>query len=477
MATEKNDVITFPYKNHAARLERYRFNDDLFEGKHFEAFAQKVNSEHYTKQYARLKYVVNNFAGLISKVSADLLFGEMPRFILPEKESQAWLDALVFDNELHVQNYESSLGNSRRGDALYKLRIENGQLVIEDITPHIYFPHVDGDNVRNKKGIKHELAWIIEYGGQKWLRQEIHSAGLIENKLFLMEGNELKAPAEFAQIGMDLPDEEQTLIDRPLIIHVPNWKDGSRYFGYDDYSDLTSIFYAINNRVTKNENILDKHSDPILALPEGILDEEGKVKKEAFQMFEIPNDPTGKAAQKPEYITWNANLEAAFKQIDRLMDNMFALSETSPAAFGMDKQGAAESGRALKFKLMRTLAKVNRKRLYYDMAVKNLIYTSQLLAKEHKVEIMGLKAPKNATVPEIEWKDGIPQDSYEAAQEEQLRLEAGNTTVEDSIMRLDGVDRDTAKKKAAEIAAGSTVEVPSTVPTFGNEDDDDAGDE
>jgi hypothetical protein len=41
-------------------------------------------------------------------------------------------------------------------------------------------------------------------------------------------------------------------------------------------------------------------------------------------------------------------LEAAFKQIDLLMEQLYILSETSAAAFGQLKAGLAESGTALK---------------------------------------------------------------------------------------------------------------------------------
>jgi len=115
--------------------------------------------------------------------------------------------------------------------------------------------------------------------------------------------------------------------------------------------------YAVNNRMTKNENILDKHSDPILALPEGVLDEQGNIRKDKLQLFTIPDNEMGSKPAKPEYITWDASLDNSFKQIDKLIEFLYMTSETSPAVFGMDKQGAAESGRALKLRLMRTIAK------------------------------------------------------------------------------------------------------------------------
>lgn len=456
-ATQPEGRLVFPYPTEQARLQRYTFNDELFAGEHFAAFKIKVQNEHYNKNYAMLKYVAANFAGLISKLSADMLFGEPSKIKVPDGDQQ-FINALVDANKLHVQNYESALGNSRHGDALYKLRVgklnpgdTESTVIIEDITPKIYFPHLDPSNVRGEPECK-ELAWEIKIGTQKYLRQELHYPGKIENKLWLLKEGKIGAPADLALLGIkDLQPEEATGIQESLIVHVPNWKDGSTHFGFDDYADLVPLFYAINNRMTKTENILDKHSDPILALPEGVLDEQGNVKKEAFHMFEIPSNDIGSTA-KPEYIVWNASLESNFSHIEKLIDMLYMFSETTPDAFGMAKEGqGAASGRALKMKMLRTIAKINRKRLYYDAALKQVIYVAQLLAKQHKLKVDGVALTKAPVYPEIDWKDGIPVDSYEAVQEEQVRIESGTTSKKQAIMRLDDVDEDTAEKTLKEI--------------------------
>lgn len=472
------DVLKFPYESSKPRLERYHFNDELFQGAHFDAFKLRVNSEHYNKDYSKLKYVAGNFAGLISKVCADMLFSEPLKARMSDKPAQEWLDQLMWQNGLNTQFYESALANSRHGDAVFKLRtgyLNPGDsqmtVIIEDITPSIYFPQVNDGNVRAKPGVE-ELCWIVNISGKRYLRKEIHRPGEITNELFILEKETIKQ-----QVSIDLLNEPgltdgiSTGVDKSLLVHVPNWRDGSRFFGYDDYSDLTSLFFALNNRLSKNENILDKHSDPILALPEGVLDEKGEVKKEAFHMFEVPNEGGG-ALTKPEYIVWNANLEAAFKQIEGIVDFLYMFSETSPDAFGMNKNGAADSGRALKLRLMRTIAKVARKRLYYDRAIKDVLHTAMLLAQAQGLGVyddktasysMKLASPE---MPTLEWQDGLPIDTMEAAQEEQLRLESGNTSVVDSIMRLDHVDREEADEKAKAINDETSIPMPTSNPNI-----------
>jgi hypothetical protein len=443
--------VQFPYVNQQSRLNRYNQNDQLFEGAHFLAFANMARSTDFKNDYERLRYVIANFAGLISKVAADMLFGEELKIVMPDKNQQAFMDALIHDNSLHTLFYESALENSRRGDAVFKIRIQDNRLIWDTVNPSVYFPRLDPNNVTGEP-LAHELAWVTTLdNGRQYVRKEIHTKGLITNELWEYGNHEIGARAVWSQHFPNQPEVESTGIDRSLIIHVPNFRDRSRFFGFDDYTDLHPLMFALNNRLTKNENVLDKHSDPILAVPEGVLDENGKIKKEALQMFEMVPDPeTGADPVKPEYIVWNASLDNSFKQIDKLVDFLYMFSETSPDAFGMGKN-AVTSGRALKLLLMRTIAKVNRKRIYYNRAIKEAAFVSQLMAKKYGVSVMGVNMTGEAIIPELEWSDGLPTDSFEAAQEEQMRVASGNTSTVDSIMRLDKVDRDTAIKRAQEI--------------------------
>lgn len=442
--------VQFPYVIHQGRLNRYHQNDQLFEGQHYLAFANLAKSTDFKNDYERLRYVIANFAGLISKVVSDMLFAEPLKIMMPDKNQQPFMDGLVHDNGLNTLFYETALENSRRGDAVFKLRVQDSKLIWETVNPGIYFPRLNTDNVTGNPEA-HELAWVTRINGREYVRKEIHFPGRIENELWEYGNHEIGSRAVWQDKFPGSPEVVDTGIDRSLVIHIPNFRDRSRYFGFDDYSDLHALMFSLNNRLTKNENILDKHSDPILAVPEGVLDENGKIKRESLHMFEmVPDSETGENPPKPEYIVWNAQLDASFKQIEKLVEFLYMFSETSPDAFGMG-QGAGESGRALKLKLMRTIAKVNRKRIYFDRAIKEAAYVSQLLAKKYELSVMGMNMVGEAVIPEIEWADGLPTDSFEAAQEEQMRAAAGNTSVVDSIMRLDKVDRDTAIKRAQEI--------------------------
>jgi hypothetical protein len=439
----------FPYtEEDTKRLQLYTYFEQLFFGDHFEAFKMKVGSEDFNRAYSKLRYVMINFAGLVSKVAADMLFAEPPTIKFTGGD-QKFGEALIKENDLNTQFYESALQNSYFGDALFKCRVgkrhrndPESTVILEDTTPRIYFPKIDPFNIRAAPD-QQELAWVFRQNNKEYLRKEIHEPGKIINKVFLMKDGLIAEEQPLSILGIpDLLPEQDTGIDRSLIQHAPNWKVGSRWNGISDYYDLDSLFFAMNNRMTKVDNVLDQHTDPILMVPPGVLDENGKPHKKYGKMIEMGNEEDG----KPEYIIWDASLENAFKEIEKIVESFMMVAEISPDVFGMGKNGAAESGRALKFKLMRTIAKISRKKLYYDKAIKEALYVAQLLAKAHSLEVGGLTLKGEPVVPEIDWQDGLPIDESEQLENETVALDAGITTKVNSAMRVYKIDEEAAEE-------------------------------
>lgn len=463
-------AIKFPSDNEKQRITNYDHYDDLYFGRHFKAFSIKAK-DGFPKQYAKLRYVVANFPGLISRVIADMLFGSPLVVDVKDQNTQDWLNGLIDDNHLMAQLYESSLANSRRGDDIFKIRGENldkpgeSKIYIEQVNTDMYFPEFDRNSARMSVK-RHVIAWTWEDAAKVcYLQKEIHEPGKIINEIYTYnkESGEIIATLGkeelFALTG--LTPEVQTKVDKPLVFHIPNTRDGSGFFGTSDYNDLEELFFALNNRITKVDNILDKHSDPILAVPPGVLDEKGQVKKERFGMFEVDNDNAG--FNKPEYIVWNANLDSAFKEIEKVTEMLFMFSETSPSTMGLDKGGQAESGRALKFKMLRTIAKRDRKRTYYDIAIKEMLEVAQEFGKAWKVSIDDKKITK-VEKPTLKWSDGVITDLSEEIDNAVKRIDAGLSSKADEIAKIDDMKPEDAKKKVEEIESESKI----TIPPIGN---------
>jgi len=460
---QDDNPLVFPKQIDKARLERYKHYDDLYEGEHYEAFSVRAPGE-FSEQYKKLRYIVANFAGLMSRVVADMLFGEALTIDLEDDNAQKFVDGLVHQNDLINQLYESSIINSRRGFDVFKMRIgkrnplnpdAKPEIIIEQVGAQIYYPQFDNKAARNVT-TQDIIATTFAQNGKTYLHKETHQPGQIVHEVFEYD------PKQGKIISAEMPEDfgfmpvEKTLVNRSLVFAIPNYRDG-KFWGPSDYKDLESLFFALNNRLTKTDNILDKHSDPILAVPPGVIDEEGKVKKESLGMFEVDNENPG--FNKPEYIVWNANLDSAFTEIEKLVEMLFMFSEIAPATMGADKNGQAESGRALKFKLLATIRKRNRKISYYDLAIKEMLQTAQELAIKWNISIDGVK-PSKAERPKIQWGDGVINDETEQVDNATKRIDAGISSRADEIARLDDITPEEARKKVEEIDAESGPKLP-----------------
>ena len=459
---QNDNPLVFPKEVDLVRQQKYSHFDRIYFGEHFEAFSIKADKE-VRERYAKLRYVVSNFGGLMSRVVADMLFGEPVTIDVTDK-NQVFIDNLIEQNQLFSQLYETALVDSRRGDACLKLRIglrhpkdDENTIIIEEFPATNYFPVLEQNATRNTP-TQEVIAIQFKQNKRTYLHREIHEPGLIVNEVWGYDEKQRKLTSQEDPTKFGFDEQKETGVKRSLIFHVPNVRDGSGYFGTSDYVDLDSLFFALNNRMTSVDNILDKHSDPILAVPPGILDEKGRVKKESLSMVEVDNEQPG--FNKPEYIVWNANLESAFKQIDKLIEVLFMFSEIAPASLGREQGGGmAESGRALKFKLLATIRKRNRKLRYFDQAMKDLLQTAQELSLVHGVQILGAK-PVEAERPKIVWPDGVLNDPVEETEVSIQRIDAGIQSRADAIAHLDGMSPDEAREKVEQIDKENTNDLP-----------------
>lgn len=479
----------WPPEQDRERLARYARAELLFEGDHARAFEETGAKAKFGR---KLIYLTLNYAGLISKLAADLLVGETPVFRAPDGLAADSLKEIIgrpalkdgeedpgdCGNALPTTLYEAALSASFRGDALFRVRWgkrhpedEKEDAIIEELPASSYFVEHDPDNVRNI--LSECVAWVHRVPGRKkcYLRVEEHTSGRVRNFAFGLDerSGKVGTPVDLAEVYRGLDDdgtpveppeaEYATGVNRSLLVHVPNFRHGSRYWGLSDYYDLEPLFDALNNRVSKTDRILDKHANPKLVLPAGSTDGGGVVRLSEMDLYEVS---TAQESAAVKYVTWDGKLEAAIRHADSLIDQIFRLAEVSPAAFGLDKAGNIESGRAMRMRFIRTQAKMARKRQYFDVGTRRVLWLAQKLRQVHG----GGPAP---VAIEIHWMDGIPDDYNESVDVESVRIQAGLTSRESAIKRIDNVDDAQARaeiQRMQEEAQASPA--PATPPAGGN---------
>lgn len=433
-------------KDTQERLKLYEQNRLLFKGRHDEVYKDWIKLLREDKKAAL--QIILNWPKRLSTLWADLLLGEPPRIVV---DNEDFITELNKDNRLIKTAYEVALDVSRFGVGLFKARLKDGQAIIDGVYPGLWFPVVSRDNIREYQA--HVLGWTFTEGDGKYLRVEIHRPGQIEHRVYRMEGDYIREQVRLQDFYPDLPEIEDTGVDDFLIRQVNNLRTTEELTGLDDYSDLDSIIQELETRVAQISRILDKHAAPNMYGPPGALELNPKTGQYEFRKTEEGDYfPVEEGEQPPGYVTWEGQLEAAFKEFELLMDQFYTLSETSAAAFGQLKQGLAESGSALRRLMMAPLAKVNRIRLYFEPELKGIIRTA---AQLQGIELDNI---------EIHWRDGLPEDEQEKTQIETQRYAAGLSSLESSLRRLDGLEGDALQAEIQRIQSGQQAVNEPVVP-------------
>lgn len=457
----------FPPEGHKERVERYLHNKHVYKGNHDLVFNQNTLSE----SEKHLIYISLNIAGVIAKKSSDLLFGEAPTYSAGKDDNsneQKAIERLVSQNNLNATNSKSSLGNAYRGDSFYKIRWgqEYGGLLSEANDPYrvfiesqkaeYVFPEtLAGDNT---KIFAYHIAVptvVANTGDEKWLLNvESHYSGRIEysqHELTPFMVSSYENRVNEWKIGKEITSQRRTVetgVPLPLVVHIPNYATDDDWEGIDDLTELLPIIAEINNRLSQIAIILDMHSTPTLIVPEGTLEENenGELifRVGTAKVFEIPEGKT----IKPEYVTWDGKLDSAFRQLEFLVEHLLSIAELPPVALGMTDTGTSgSSGLGLKYRMSSLLSKINRKRQYYDMGLKQALLIAQMLehAKSDKVDY-------EITLPKIHFKDGLPDDVKEQSIVAQIRT-GGKATQSQlgAIMDVHGITEEQARIELARI--------------------------
>jgi hypothetical protein len=283
------------------------------------------------------------------------------------------------------------------------------------------------------------IAWVnesyVDHILSKVLMITIHTRDFVETRKYLIKKNKIASSA-YEVLSVPNPTGEF------LVIPISNLQTTSdTLYGEDDYSPLDSLIKRMEVTLTRIGRILDVHSDPILAIPEGVGRKDpttGEMAYDSHKRVMELNDAT----MKPSYIEWGGQLTAAFQYLDWLLNKLYFLSETCPQAFGQDMGGSgALSGIALRLMMLAPLKRVERFKLSLDPAAKQVI----------KVLGLCLPTPLDLTQIKINWKDGLPEDKKEEMDIEVAAASNGLTSRAAAMKRLYGYNDAQVKAEFGQI--------------------------
>lgn len=429
----------FPPRVEEQRIQRYIQNAMLFDGEHFAGSMRRhrcgVNSEAigvYEECIRRISTVVGNFEDIISAPvllnynrfislkMADLVAGEHPTITGKddaENRKIKWIrDHTNFDAKL----FSSVIDISRYGDVpirFYKDADGYFTFTIWDATGWYPIVSQDGTNTITH----HCLCWVHNANESSnadeqpdwYLHVQIHDVnnpGQYEYRVY-HNGGRLEVVGKLESSTTVL-----TGLDTCAVLPIRAFEVSGTVYGYDDYMPIDSLLAEIMTRVSQISVILDKHADPSLAGPSTMLKRNpvtGSLYLEMGKFF-IVNE----GDQMPQYLTWDGQLNAAFQQLEFLINQLYILSEMGAALTGGVGEGAnAVSGTAMRFKMVNPLAKARR-------------VSNALIAPVRKIfSVIGSSLPEidadteepgsgdDTALPyghiSVQWEDGLPNDPRE----------------------------------------------------------------
>lgn len=472
----------FPPQSHLGRIKLCKENKILFKGLHEHAFHNK----NYPYRINTALYVSVNLAGLICKKSSDFLFGETINITAglgDNSPEQKALDRIKSDNNLGILLYESALSNAYCGDAFIKVRygqefggdlpkeLDRFRVIIENVSAEYVFPETSVWD-KNRITVFHIAVPYYDVNLKKWfLSVESHKAGEIHyHKYFITPiYYNVNGECERWDIKGFVEGSYQVVktgVNMPLIVHIPNLATADDWQGIDDLTELHPIFDEINNRLSQIASILDKHADPAFVVPTGTIngvDDEGRPE------FSVATDKVFESLSKddmiPQYITWDGQLEGAFKELDHLVEMALMTAEIPGVALGLGDSGTSgSSGLAIKWRMNALLSKINRKRQYYEKGLKQIFYLAQKLE-----EVVGI-ADYELTVPNIKFNDGLPIDEMEQANITSIRTGGAVTmSQKTAIMMLNNMTEDQADAEIQRINEENESKTTTSDPSIFND--------
>lgn len=393
---------------------------------------------------------------------------------------------------MNVLGHELVLGAGYRGDSFiktyYSVRQDLSEVptdadgnplvtakpepIIEAVDPSYVFPELSRGSRKRFKAINIAyVEWVAEnpppgepkfsltksddYVENPYLNVERHVPGYIMYERFRLVANgvdtSFDAPVQRFIVGEQVGETvlEPTGLAHIPVHHIPYKTTDEEWQGISGVEKLESVLAAINDRLVQIDYILWKHSDPTAYGPD---------LGEAETRFSGRYIPVDKNDVTPGYMTWDSQLDGAFKELDYLLALVFQMSETPQWLFGTtlteDKGGTGTShtdGVAIKARFMPILTKVKRIRAHVDRALRDALWTAMEL-ENYANEGVGGFTPYEAVYPTIAWKDGIPRDEKELAEIMNIRTGGKPTIdVQSAIKHQDEVDDEKAREIMARI--------------------------
>ena len=399
-----------------ARLAEHAQMRDAYNGLHERIFPAYAAYLADSAKDPKKQKIILDWPSMGTDTYLSLLLGEEPEVLagdrqdLPERpDEQVFIDV------------------SRYGHGLYEIS-DSG---IKALNPENCHLIVSPDDIQNPWAFVFFRVWEESDQNKKikYVKFTIHSKGQIQHLVFEVKDGKLSGPRDLALfpvlsgLQVDAQGIQRPTVDDVLVVHVNNRLSSERYYGRSDYKpSILSLIADLEKRFAERSEVLSKFVNPTPVIPESATTFDHATKEWVYK----PGKPiiVQPGETSPSLLTWQAELGAVERAIEQEMDQLLQMMQLSKVLLAGKDAGQAESGTALRIRLIPTLSKVS---IYARAAEKAIPKVLSLWSQLHPPAIPIEQITVNL-------QDGIPEDPMETAQAALLWDQMGAISMERKLV-------------------------------------------
>lgn len=372
---------------------------------------------------------------------ANLICGEPIQIALGSEASDDARLAkarILRDSKFRIVSYNAAIAQSVEGEAYLKVR--RGKLHSRAKKERVYIDllnarsvikiHDAGNPTPSGFVVYHEMK-IPEQPGIQIIRFETHYPGEIVHEIYrINKMGQLGDKLDFGVVmgytpdGMNADGVQPSDADDLLVSEIQNLETNG--WSMPDLYGMENVVRLIEDRLSRDTEILNKHASPKLAVPPGLLNEKGQINRVTFDNMVFEVSDSGSGLLVPQYITWEPRLTESMEYFDKVLSIFLAGAGLTHQIVGIEsKQGFADTGTALKLRMIPTLARVSGKTIQMEPAIDSALRVALELANDYQG--YGSTMLDENTEIMIGFRDGLPEDPEQTARITQIRTANGRT--------------------------------------------------
>lgn len=364
-------------------------------------------------------------AGDIAQTSADLLFSEPPKFVIPEASQ----NSNAMNTEENLRELLSQVGLKNKLLEAGETCAVYGGVFLRLVWDLDYMSYPTVQVVSPDKAFATfmygELVGVafveeIETEGRQGVYRHVehHEKGKIHHALYYGTKNNFGQRVSLTRLEQtaNLPEEIKLPFDSMATVYIPNQRPHRRLKGVDygrsDFDGIEGILDGIDE--TWSSWLRDvRLGKSRIIVPTEYLERRGRgrgaafdIDAEVFTALEIDPNFQGKQIDPIQFEIRDQQHKTTILE---LIDRAVTGAGYSPQSFGLGIEGRAESGTALKLRERKSFITQAKKQRYWTKPLQDILERLMILHNE----IFG--AGYQVFRPSIEWQDSVAPDPRESA--------------------------------------------------------------